>query len=58
MSLANISAGEGSQTFEYDWTPFLKVTLDHFYGIEIDEWASENRRDGHVSHRPSSVTSR
>lgn len=37
-ALANISAGEGSQTFEYDWTPMLQVTLDHFYGIEIDEW--------------------
>ncbi|HZJ49054.1 MAG TPA: DNA methyltransferase, partial [Acidimicrobiia bacterium] len=37
-ALANISAGEGSQTFEYDWTPMLRVTLDHFYGIEIDEW--------------------
>jgi hypothetical protein len=36
--LANITAGEGSQTFEYDWTPMLRVTLDHFYGIEIDEW--------------------
>ena len=21
-----------------DWTSLLKVTLDHFYGIEIDEW--------------------
>ena len=21
-----------------DWTHLLKVTLDHFYGIEIDEW--------------------
>lgn len=37
-ALANLSAGEGSQTFEYDWTPMLQVTLDHFYGIEIDEW--------------------
>jgi hypothetical protein len=37
-ALANLSAGEGSRTFDYDWTPLLQVTLDHFYGIEIDEW--------------------
>lgn len=36
--LANLSAGEQARSFEYDWTPMLRVTLDHFYGIEIDEW--------------------
>ena len=37
-AIANLSAGEGSRTLEYDWTILLKVTLDHFYGIEVDEW--------------------
>jgi hypothetical protein len=37
-ALANLSAGRGSRTLDSDWTMLLKVTLDHFYGIEIDEW--------------------
>lgn len=37
-ALATLTAGAGAVTFEIDWTQTLKVTLDHFYGIEIDEW--------------------
>ena len=37
-SLATITEGEAAVTLDYDWTHLLKVTLDHFYGIEIDEW--------------------
>jgi len=37
-ALADLRAGEDSQTLDADWTSLLKVTLDHFYGIEIDEW--------------------
>lgn len=37
-ALANLQQGEGAATLDADWTHLLKVTLDHFYGIEIDEW--------------------
>lgn len=37
-ALSDLQQGEGSQTLDADWTGLLKVTLDHFYGIEIDEW--------------------
>lgn len=37
-ALADAQQGEGQAAFETDWTGTLKVTLDHFYGIEIDEW--------------------
>ncbi|MGJ3224762.1 class I SAM-dependent DNA methyltransferase [Micromonospora aurantiaca (nom. illeg.)] len=37
-ALADLQHGEGSQALEVDWTSLLRVTLDHFYGIEIDEW--------------------
>jgi hypothetical protein len=37
-ALADHEQGEGSQTLGADWTTLLKVTLDHFHGIEIDEW--------------------
>ena len=30
--------GAEAVTLAADWTHLLKVTLDHFYGIEIDEW--------------------
>lgn len=36
--LANSQQGEGAVTLDADWTSLLKVTLDHFSGIEIDEW--------------------
>lgn len=36
--LANNQQGEDAATLDADWTDLLKVTLDHFYGIEIDEW--------------------
>jgi hypothetical protein len=37
-ALATLTAGEGAVALATDWTHLLKVTLDHFYGIEIDEW--------------------
>ncbi len=37
-ALATLSAGEEAVALPTDWTNLLKVTLDHFYGIEIDEW--------------------
>jgi hypothetical protein len=37
-ALATITEGEDAVTLDYDWTHLLNVTLDHFYGIEIDEW--------------------
>lgn len=37
-ALANNQQGEDAVTLDADWTNLLKVTLDHFYGIEIDEW--------------------
>lgn len=37
-ALEDIQQGEGAATLDADWTRLLKVTLDHFYGIEIDEW--------------------
>jgi hypothetical protein len=37
-ALATITEGEDAVTLDYDWTHLLKVTLDHFYGIEVDEW--------------------
>lgn len=37
-ALANNQQGEDAVTLAADWTSLLKVTLDHFYGIEIDEW--------------------
>lgn len=37
-ALTTITQGEDAVALEYDWTDILKVTLDHFYGIEIDEW--------------------
>ncbi|HET7388111.1 MAG TPA: DNA methyltransferase [Nocardioidaceae bacterium] len=36
--LANNQQGEDAATLDADWTTLLKITLDHFYGIEIDEW--------------------
>lgn len=36
--LANNQLGQDASTLDADWTHLLKVTLDHFYGIEIDEW--------------------
>ena len=37
-ALATITEGGEAVTLEYDWTHLLKITLDHFHGIEIDEW--------------------
>lgn len=37
-ALATLSDGEDADHLTVDWTYTLKVTLDHFYGIEIDEW--------------------
>lgn len=37
-ALANLQLGKDAVTLAADWTHLLKVTLDHFYGIEIDEW--------------------
>ena len=37
-ALARPHQGEDSAGAGADWTILLKVTLDHFYGIEIDEW--------------------
>ncbi|SEO75429.1 class I SAM-dependent DNA methyltransferase [Trujillonella endophytica] len=36
--LANLQQGEGATALGADWTHLLKVTLDHFSGIELDEW--------------------
>jgi len=36
--LAKNQQGHDAATLDADWTNLLKVTLDHFYGIEIDEW--------------------
>ena len=43
-ALATLRAGEDSQALETDWTGTLKVTLDHFFGIEIDEWPAQIAR--------------
>lgn len=37
-ALATLTDGEEAVALEMDWTHLLKVTLDHFGGIEIDEW--------------------
>jgi len=37
-ALATLTDGEDAMALDTDWTHLLKVTLDHFYGIEIDEW--------------------
>lgn len=37
-ALATLTEGVDAVALEADWTNSLKVTLDHFYGIEIDEW--------------------
>lgn len=37
-ALATLNDGEQAQALTMDWTHMLKVTLDHFYGIEVDEW--------------------
>ena len=37
-ALATLTDGEETVALPTDWTHLLKVTLDHFYGIEIDEW--------------------
>jgi hypothetical protein len=37
-ALADLQHGEDSKALDADWTSLLRVTLDHFYGIEIDEW--------------------
>jgi hypothetical protein len=37
-ALATLTDGEHAVTLAADWTHLLRVTLDHFYGIEIDEW--------------------
>lgn len=37
-ALASIQQGEDAVALAADWTHLLKVTLDHFFGIEIDEW--------------------
>lgn len=36
--LATIQQGADAIALDADWTHLLKVTLDHFFGIEIDEW--------------------
>lgn len=37
-ALATLTEGEEAVALDIDWTHLLKVTLDHFFGIEIDEW--------------------
>lgn len=37
-ALATLTDGGDAVAFDIDWTHLLKVTLDHFFGIEIDEW--------------------
>jgi len=37
-AIATLTDGEEAQALEVDWTHTLKVSLDHFYGIELDEW--------------------
>lgn len=37
-ALATRQHGENAVALDADWTHLLKVTLDHFFGIEIDEW--------------------
>lgn len=37
-ALADLQQGTDAATLDADWTHLLKVTLDHFCGIEIDEW--------------------
>jgi hypothetical protein len=37
-ALATLQQGESAVSLSTDWTHLLKVTLDHFAGIEIDEW--------------------
>ena len=37
-ALADAHGRRGAVALDADWTHLLKVTLDHFYGIEIDEW--------------------
>jgi hypothetical protein len=36
--LADLQQGENAVTLDADWTHLLRVTIDHFFGIEIDEW--------------------
>jgi len=38
VALVDEAEGTGAATLGGDWTSTLKVTLDHFHGIEIDEW--------------------
>ncbi|NRQ50405.1 class I SAM-dependent DNA methyltransferase [Aeromicrobium stalagmiti] len=37
-ALATLTDGEETVALPADWTHLLKVSLDHFFGIEIDEW--------------------
>lgn len=37
-ALATLTDGEETVALPTDWTHLLKVSLDHFFGIEIDEW--------------------
>lgn len=37
-ALATLTDGEETVALPADWTHLLKITLDNFYGIEIDEW--------------------
>lgn len=37
-ALATLTDGEETVALPADWTHLLKVTLNNFYGIEIDEW--------------------
>lgn len=37
-ALTDVQHGEESQALDADWTSLLRVTLDHFFGMEIDEW--------------------
>lgn len=37
-ALATRQQGADAVALAADWTHLLKVTLDHFFGIEIDEW--------------------
>lgn len=36
--LAAAEKGTESYTYSFDATGFIKVTVDHFFGIEIEEW--------------------
>lgn len=37
-ALADLQQGTDAAALDADWTHLLKVSLDHFFGIEIDEW--------------------